>query len=224
MIDQNNGWAVGGSGAILRYSSGSWGAVSSPTTRGLRSLYMLGSGDGWAVGDNGEILRYSNGLWIQIPSPTSSRLNSVFLLDSNHGWAVGAGGTMLHYDGTIWVPVAQSSSADLNSVVQVNPQEAWAVGNSGTILHWTGFSWNQVQPSPPLAGTPDLNSVFMLSSSFGIVVGAPLAAGGQGTILRIPQIAPIPEFGAMQILLSIALVATLIAVPRIRRRTLFKTS
>ena len=214
MIDSNNGWAVGSNGVILRWSSGAWGAVSSPTTRTLRSVYMLGASDGWAVGDSGEILRYSNGLWVRVFSPTSAQLNSIFILDSSHGWAAGAGGTILHYDGNFWLPVATSVSTDLNSIVQTNPQEAWAVGNSATILHWTGFSWNAIVPSPPLAGNPDLKSIFMASSSFGLIVGASLSAGGQGTVLRVPQITPIPEFGLAEILLLVVFMVTLAIISR----------
>jgi photosystem II stability/assembly factor-like uncharacterized protein len=217
MLDSGNGWAVGSMGTILRYSGGIWGAVSSPTANTLRSVYMLGSTDGWAVGDGGQLLRYSNGQWLTIPSPTGAQLNSVFVFDSSHGWVVGAGGTVLHYDGSLWVSVAQSVSADLNSVFQVSPQEAWAVGDSATILQWNGFSWNTVTPSYPLTGNPDLNSVFIVSPSYGLVVGAPTAPGGQGTILQLPQTSPIPETGIAQLLLTVVLALSL-AISRYRRK------
>lgn len=224
MIDSNNGWAVGSMGVILHYSSGTWGSVSTPTTRSLRSIYMLGSMDGWAVGDSGEILRYSNGPWVRVFSPTSAQLNSVFMFDSTHGWAAGSGGTLLHYDGNFWLPVATSVSTDLNSIVQVSSQEAWAVGNSATILHWTGVSWNLVALSPSLAGTPNLNSLFMTSPSFGLIVGAPLSAGGQGMVLRIPQLAVVPEFDVVQMLLPAVLTATLITISRRRSRVAVDSS
>jgi hypothetical protein len=145
-------------------------------------------------------------------------LNSVFLFDSSHGWAVGAGGTILHYDGTLWVDVAQSVSTDLNSVFQTSPQEAWAVGNSGTILQWSGFSWNSITPYYTLTGNPDLNSLFMVSPSYGLVVGAPIAAGGQGTILQLPQTNPIPEVGSIQLLLAVVVLLTLTVVSKYGRK------
>ena len=194
MTDSNNGWAVGDNGVILRYAGGSWGSVSSQTTNTLRSVFMLGSSDGWAVGDGGTILRYQSisGLWISYPSPTSARLNSVFLSDSSHGWAVGASGTILHYDGTTWGSVAQSfASANLNSVSQLNSQNAWAVGDSGTILQWNGYGWYPAVPSPPLAGNPNLNSVFLDSSGYGLIVGGIAAPGAQGTIVTISGANPI---------------------------------
>jgi photosystem II stability/assembly factor-like uncharacterized protein len=221
MVDSSIGWAVGSAGVILRYSGGSWGSVFSPTTKTLRSVYMLGATDGWAVGDGGELLRYSSGQWVRTVNPTNAQLNSVFLYDSSHGWAAGAGGTILHYDGSLWLSVAQSISTDLNSVVQVNPQEAWAVGDSATILQWRGFGWNLVMPSS-IGGNPDLYSLFMVSSSFGLIVGAPLTAGGQGTIIRIPQINPIPEMGEAQLLLAIILAAAFTLIFPVERKKLAK--
>ncbi len=220
MVDSNNGWAVGDQGTILHYSGGLWGAVSSPTTNTLRSVFMLDSSDGWAVGDAGTMLRYQalSGQWVNMPSPTGARLNSVYISDSGHGWAVGAGGTILHYDGILWVNVADLVSTNLNSVFQVSPQDAWAVGDSATILRWTGISWLPTTPSPPIAGTPDLNSIFILSNGFGLIVGASPVAGSQGTILQLPAINPIPELQQTPIWLMVALITTIGITFTLRKR------
>jgi len=184
---------------------------------------MLGVNDGWAVGDAGTILRYQavNGQWVNMGSPTGARLNSVFLSDSNHGWAVGAGGAILHYDGTIWVNVAGFTSTNLNSVFQVN-QEAWAVGDSATILRWTAISWLPVTPSPSLAGNPDLKSIFLVPTGFGLIVGGMAGTGSQATIIRVGQqtVNPIPEWQVPQISLVMILVMTLGMLSRLRKRVL----
>lgn len=221
MVDSSNGWVVGDMGTILRYSGGSWNAVSSPTANALRSVFMLGASDGWAVGDAGTILRYdgTSGLWVRLTSPTGASLNSVFLTDLNHGWTVGAGGTILHYDGTLWLSVAAFVSTDLNSVVQVNPQEAWTVGDSGTILQWTGISWYPVTPSPSPVGNPDLYSVDLVSSGFGLIVGAPPSGGSQATILLVGQeVRPIPEFDWVEPSLAVVFLTTIITITHVRRR------
>lgn len=216
MVDQNDGWAVGDNGAILRDSGGSWGGVSSPTSNTLRGLFMNGQSDGWAVGDGGTILRFQNGQWVTYSSPTSSNLNAVFLLDSNHGWAVGSSGTILHFDGYLWSPVATGASANLNSITQISPQEAWAVGDSATILHWNGVSWYPAQQSPSLSGSPDLNSIFLASNGFGLIVGAPSAPGSQGTVLQVSS-TPVPELPNLQVGLVTVLLLAVVAVA-IRRR------
>ena len=222
MIDSVSGWAVGDNGAILRYSGGSWGAVSSPTSNALRTIFMLGASDGWAAGDSGTILRYQGGLWVNYASPTTSRLNSLYLMDASHGWAVGASGAILHYDGSIWLSVAGPVTTNLNSVTQVNPQQAWAVGDTGTILQWTGTGWYQFTPTPPLSGNPNLNSIYLLPNGFGFVVGAPAAPGSQGTVLQTPNLSPIPETAYPQLLFLVALASSLVAITICRRKRALK--
>jgi len=217
MIDSVNGWAVGDNGAILRYSGGSWGVVSSPTTDTLRSVFMVDASDGWAAGNSGTILRYQTGLWNTYPSPTTSQLNSLYLADATHGWAAGASGTILYYDGSIWLSANGPVSTNLNSVTQVSSQQAWAVGDGGTILQWTGIAWYTYTPTPPLSGNPDLNGIFTLSNGFGFIVGAPTAPGGQATVLQVPTGSPIPETTYPQLLLLVALGSALITI-RTRRR------
>jgi hypothetical protein len=210
MISEGEGWAVGDGGIILHYSGGSWGIAASPTTSVLRGIFMMGSMDGWAVGDGGTILMYQGtSQWIRIGSTASADLRSVYMLDSNHGWIVGSGGTILHYDGTTWSVASAFTTAGLNSVSQVNSQEAWAVGDSGTIIHWTGFAWYPYYPSPPLLGTPNLNSIFLLSNGYGLIVGAPPTPGSQATVL------PIPELDRVPIVLSLMLLALLVLRRRI---------
>jgi len=202
---------VGDDGVILQYS-GSWGLISSPTSKNLRGIFMLDQNDGWAVGDGGTILRFQGGgLWVEVGSPTSAVLRAVNLLDSTHGWIVGSSGTILHYDGTVWSTASAFTTANLNSVTQVNPQEAWAVGDSGTIIQWNGVAWYPYTPSPPLLGNPQLNSVFLLSDGSGLIVGAPPSPGTQATVL------PIPEMATAPVALVITLVALLFIVRRRRR-------
>lgn len=215
-VDASNGWAVGDNGAILRYSGGSWGTTSTPTPNTLRSICMVGSSDGWAVGDAGTILRFQTGQWLVYSSPTSASLHSVFFLDSSHGWAVGSGGTILHYDGFLWTPVATGVSTNLNSVAQVNSQEAWAVGDSATILHWDGVAWYQVSPSPSISGNLNLNSIYITPNGFGLVVGAPQAPGGQGTILQVSTLNPIPEATNPQVLL-VAVIGAAVIITQVQR-------
>ena len=167
---------------------------------------MLSPTDGWAVGDGGTIIQLQGaGQWTVVGSPTSADLRSVSLLDSTHGWIVGTAGTILHYDGTIWSPAAAFTSSNLNSVAEVNSQEAWAVGDSGTMIEWTGVTWNPFNPSPPLLGTPNLNSVFLLSNGNGLIVGGPPTPGTPATVLPIPemQIAPLVLILALGTLLFV---------------------
>jgi len=188
MVNSGEGWAVGDGGRILHFSGSSWAIVSSPVTTTLRSLFMFGQKDGWIVGDGGTILRYQeSGQWVTVADPTSADLRSVYFLDPTHGWIVGSSGTILHFDGTSWSKVSAFATANLFSVTQVSAAEAWAVGDSGTIIHWDGVAWYSYTPTPPLTGNPSLNSIFLLSSGYGLIVGSPPAQGSQATVLVVNQ-------------------------------------
>ena len=149
---------------------------------------------------------------MKIGSPTSTDLRSVYFLDSTHGWIVGLSGTVLHYDGTVWTKVSAFTTADLFSVTQVSSQDAWAVGNSGTIIHWNEVAWYPYTPSPPLTGNPTLNSIFLLSSGYGLIVGASPAPGSQATVILVNQQAAIPETKSTPLVLSLVLLTLVVFV------------
>jgi len=217
MVNSGEGWAVGDGGRILHLSGSSWGIVSSPVTNTLRSLFMVGQNDGWAAGDGGTILRYQgSGQWVKIAGPTSADLRSVYFLDSTHGWIVGSSGTILHFDGTSWAKVSAFTTANLFSVIQVSSAEAWAVGDSGTIIHWNGVAWYPYTPTPPLTGNPTLNSIFLLSSGYGLIVGSPPAPGSQATVLLVNQqaITQVPELTNTAVVLLLILLAPLVFMKR----------
>jgi photosystem II stability/assembly factor-like uncharacterized protein len=55
----NNGWAVGDEGTILKVSNGT--SQTSGTTKDLRSVYFTDNITGWVVGEDGTILHTANG-------------------------------------------------------------------------------------------------------------------------------------------------------------------
>jgi len=99
----SKGYAVGDSGAILRYDDGTWAVVPSPTTRILRRVAMTSAGEGWAVGDGGTILRCADDTWTTVPSPTTHNLRGLAVAGtSGEAWAVGDSGTILHCVQDTW--------------------------------------------------------------------------------------------------------------------------
>jgi len=76
---------------------------TSPTTRHLRSVFMVNASDGWAVGDAGTIIRWDGDDWRTVTSPTGHGLLSVFMISADDGWAVGWDGTIIQWTGTEWI-------------------------------------------------------------------------------------------------------------------------
>ena len=140
MLSQNDGWAVGDGGTILRFQGGpQWVQIGSPTTADLRSVNLLDSNHGWIVGSNGAILHYDGTVWSTASAFTTSNLNSVFQVNSQEAWAVGDSGTIIQWTGVAWYPFTPSppllGNPNLNSVFFSN-------GN-GLIVG-----------APPTSGTP----------------------------------------------------------------------
>ncbi len=104
MVSATDGWAVGGSGTIIRYDGTEWSNVTSPTTETLNSMHMVSASDGWAVGIEGTIIRWDGTNWNTVTSPTTETLRSVHMVSASDGWAVGSGGTILRWTGTEWIP------------------------------------------------------------------------------------------------------------------------
>ncbi|MCI0529878.1 MAG: YCF48-related protein, partial [Nitrospira sp.] len=157
-IDPDNGWAVGGSGQIVRITNASSSSPivtdqSSGTTLGLNGLHMLNANNGWVVGDVGTILRTTDGgnIWIAQTSGTTANLEDVHFVDLNYGWVVGDGGLILTTSdgGNTWTSESSGVSTDLLSVFFVNQGLGFAVGANGVILKRT-----QAPPPPP---TPRLS-------------------------------------------------------------------
>ena len=183
MLSPTSGWAVGDSGTIIEYSSGTWSGPVSPgtTLNNLYSIFMVTSTEGWAFGKSGTILHYSGGSWTALPtnlvptSPVASlNFNSGYFNTAADGWSVGTDGVILHFDGTNYGTVTSPTINNFTSISfgppltgPMDPNNGWAVGNSSitppfepTIYHWNGFVWTK---GVAIGTMNNLNSVYMLN-------------------------------------------------------------
>jgi photosystem II stability/assembly factor-like uncharacterized protein len=211
-IDTNNAYAVGslnsaGAADIIKFSTPSWTAVTSPATVDLFSVCrvpgpMPGSSDIWSVGDWGTILRNTAGTWkvltspvgagdlmVPPPPPLPPNVFSLHFTAPNNGWAVGEQGTIIKYDGVEWstYQTAPLVSNDLHSVYTISPIDGWAVGAHGTILRLTSSGWGVVAqcPGPTCLQDVILRSVFELTTGEAWAVGDASNGGlGPATILH----------------------------------------
>ena len=80
--NSTTGWAVGGSGTILKTTNGGtiWTSQLSNTSNWLMSVHFNDQNTGWTVGDYGTILKTTDGgeNWISKTSGTNSELWSVY--------------------------------------------------------------------------------------------------------------------------------------------------
>lgn len=173
-------FAVGDSGAMLRFDGVHWNPVCSGTTRDLHAMVRNGLGVVFAAGSDGTILQQDTitGAWSAQASGTTSTLYGIARAPAAiYGtlFAVGAGGTVLAYDGTSWSTKSSGTTSTLFSVTKLPGIPAdFAVGAGGTILHYDGASW-----SAQASGTTnDLFFVVALDTNNAYALGA------AGTVLH----------------------------------------
>lgn len=144
--DENNVWAVGHGGSILKWNGSVWKSEPNTLTEDLLAIHGSDAGNIWAVGANGTILRREGKVWSKQVSTTTQRLSGVFGIDKNNAWAVGYGPTVLKWDGTVWTAVSTPAEDDLNAIWGNAANNIWAVGDNTTVIRWNGILWSE-QPS-----------------------------------------------------------------------------
>jgi photosystem II stability/assembly factor-like uncharacterized protein len=138
-----NGWAVGGGGAITHTSNGSksnWLPQTSKVTDPLYGVFFADETRGWVVGKSGSILRTTNGgdTWGSSAAAAAQGKNlyDIFFINTATGWTVGSAGKMMYtLDGAKWEAITNESTKVLWAVAFIDANEGWAVGDEGTILH-----------------------------------------------------------------------------------------
>ncbi len=142
-VDEDNAWAVGDNGIILKKSAGAWSGVPSGTTKNLLDVFFVDNNHGWAVGEGGTIL-FNNGTeWSAMNSDVTKTLYGVYFANAQNGYAVGAGGTVLHFDGSSWSAVNTGVTVDFFAIHGLDANHIWATGKSGNLVFYDGTSWTK---------------------------------------------------------------------------------
>lgn len=172
-IDDNNGWAVGRQGTVIRTTNGgsSWEAQNSATNEDLNDLFMVNANTGYAVGDGGTVIKYNGGTWTKQTSGTTRDLFGVHFIDENTGWFCGDWGQirMTTNGGGSWMEENNhlTHSNLFNDIYMVDGNTGWAVGTSGKIVTYDNGNW-VAQTS---GTTTELKGVNFLDDSHGFAVG-----------------------------------------------------
>lgn len=147
-VDEQNGWAVGGGGAILATHDGgeTWSLKQSGVASELTTVDFVDADHGWAGGPGGVLLKTDDGGTRWMPQFTfSAPIRQIDFIDRNRGWAAGDGGALLETadGGAHWTPVS-ATTANLTGIRMITASKGWAVGDKGTLLRFDGAAWTPV--------------------------------------------------------------------------------
>jgi hypothetical protein len=142
-IDENDVFAVGDGGTILRRVNGTdWFAMASGTTSNLRSVWGSGSSDVWAGGVLGTLLHYDGTSWSQISAPISN-VDSIWGSSPTNVWFVGST-TVLRWNGSTFNTFGFGGT--LLSVSGTSATDVWVTGENAYLQRYNGVSWSRVMP------------------------------------------------------------------------------
>lgn len=133
-------WAVGASGTVLRYDGKAWTRHATKVASSLTAVWVGDGGSGWAVGPDA-LLRYDGKGW-QKQEPLRGSTLFVWGAAADDVWAAGFG--LHHWDGASWTDAAVPN-ANVVALAGLSAKDVWAVAKSdkgqGMLLRYDGKAW-----------------------------------------------------------------------------------
>ncbi len=199
IVPGDGAWASGSGGRVVRYdpATGDLQDRSTGVDAVLYGTWGSGPSDVWAVGGDPlgagpvpALLHWDGGSWTPVDPPAEAAgriLYKVWGTAADDVWAVGQGGILLHFDGEGWTTAASGTSSVLLTVAGPDPVVAVGGGASAVAvvrgLDGT-FAPEAVTGAATGTGSQTGGPAKALNGVFVPAVGAPLAVGYAGTVVR----------------------------------------
>ncbi len=174
-------FAVGNNGVIIRYNGNNWTMMESGTTMLCDEVWGYGNKYLYVVGESGTILFFDGEKWSMDQEPYEN-FTGVWAAPSGPGvdesvFVVGKNGVIRHYDGKNWTLMEKGFFPDLYGIWGRYESDIYAVGDKGAILYYNGTTWRKIE-----SGTYEkLNDIW----GFPLETGPDLfVAGDNGTLLH----------------------------------------
>jgi hypothetical protein len=162
---EDDAWAVGAEGAILRWNGSAWSRQWLASNPGLSAVWSSGPDDAWAVGSaDGPYAAHWDGLvWtpVTIADATSgSSFLAVSGAAASDVWVLQQFGDAFHWNGTSWERVAGADTGLGLAISGSASGDVWMAGYDSSVwcqypgppycypdsrvMHWDGAAWSAV--------------------------------------------------------------------------------
>lgn len=175
-INEQNGFAVGGAGTIIKLSNAGqvWEYKNYSVPYNLEAVHFTTERVGYIAGDRGLIMKTVNGgdSWTIVNEANKSfDIKALTFINSEVGYAVGQMGKMLKTSdaGATWAEMPSGTGNHLNDVRFVGVNNGYAVGDRGTILITNngGLNWNVLNANT----YNDFRSIYFTDATTGYIAG-----------------------------------------------------
>lgn len=171
-------WAVGELGSVVRYDGSTWTPVANPPTTGaLLGVYVRTSTDVWVVGEEGSAARYDGSSWTNATVPAGGNLRGVYVPAQDEAWVAGGAGEVWRYDGSQWTAVDIGTTAALQGITGRSKNEIWTWGTGGVIYRYDGADWTRMT-APEVTRIVDL---------YPLDNGQAYAVGAEGVLMSLTE-------------------------------------
>lgn len=107
--DNNNIFAGGDNGTLLKYNGSSWSQIPVSFSDQILSIYGASPTDVWLVTYEGSLLRYNGSTVAKVDISNSNHLWKIIGFSANDIYICGDQGTFYHYNGTSWSQISTPS-------------------------------------------------------------------------------------------------------------------
>lgn len=141
--DDDDVWAVGADGVLVRFGPNGLEQWPSPASSSLNDVHARTTADVWAVGDAGAVIHFDGNAWQLVPGVGDDDLRAVFAIDASNVWIAGRRG-LYHFDGQSLSPSALPFQYDLEgtALFAFSASDVWLGTVFGTLLHYDGNTWS----------------------------------------------------------------------------------
>lgn len=172
----------------------------------VNDLFFLSPDKGWAVGgisgevgekdvEQGFMFLWDGKIWKAVSPPglkmQGISLQSIYMISEKEGWVVSDTNQVYRWNGKWWTEMYDENGNpfDLNirKIFGLSPNSIWLAGENldpsggieGVIYYWNGQKWREQYRG----GNASIETISMISSSFGWAVGGYRKSGKEGIIL-----------------------------------------
>ncbi|TRX60073.1 T9SS type A sorting domain-containing protein [Fulvivirga sp. M361] len=142
-VTENEGWAIGLEGTMLRYEGSEWKKEASLTGNSFNRITFTSDTEGWAITGEGKIFRYNGTEW-SLNFSAGKALYTLHFLETGEGYVSGSDGYIAYYSGSEWTE--GNIGFDVISLASYfsDNKNGWISSGAGLMYQFKDSVWSEI--------------------------------------------------------------------------------